>query len=72
MAEDRKERMPSARVDLNKALHKEVCDSFPGEWTPAFEDSSCGKCWLALDCLYAFDPYNTRGECLADDELHIP
>ncbi len=28
-------------------------------------DFTCGKCVSEKDCPYAFDPYNTNGDCLA-------
>lgn len=33
---------------------------------PGKEDMTCSKCQLADTCRYAWDPYNTQGDCLAD------
>lgn len=30
------------------------------------EDMTCTACWAVRDCEWAFDSYNTDGDCIAD------
>ncbi len=42
-------------------------DSLPKEFTQYLrEDYTCDKCGLNMVCNFAFDIYNTNGECLAN------
>lgn len=33
---------------------------------PTFDEMTCATCPAALNCNYAFDTYNTDGDCLAE------
>lgn len=37
-----------------------------GRWWLSRGKSTCEECPLRRTCVYAFDPYNTDGDCLLD------
>ena len=49
-----------------KALYDREIKTTPPQYQHLQEDYTCNKCPNVLECIYAFDPYNTGGDCLMD------
>lgn len=48
------------------AKQREIAAQILKEANISFKYFTCDNCEDAYDCMYAFDPYNTDGDCLAD------
>jgi hypothetical protein len=61
--------MSDADVEADKAWEKQVSkmstDELDAMYAVPKEDTTCFKCAESGKCEFAYDPYNTDGDCLA-------
>lgn len=59
---------PAAKLEAlwARVLAAVDTNSYPGRTSANFAASTCSHCRAAPKCEFAFDAYNTHGDCLAE------